>query len=127
MAERLPHHNLVAFEVATELLRVVAESKIADTRLRDQALRAAKSVCLNIAEAAGRSSRADQARVFTIARGEACEAAAAVEIASIAQDCAREFSTRANELTSRLVGLLTGLIQPKPNQKSQPPSPKPDE
>ena len=127
MAGKLPHHSLVAFEVATELLRVVAESKIADTRLRDQALRAAKSVCLNIAEAAGRSARADQARVFTIARGEACEAAAAVEIASIAHDCSREFSTRANELTSRLVGLLTGLIHPKPTQKSQTPIPQPDE
>jgi four helix bundle protein len=44
-------------------------------------MRAAKSACLNAAEGAGRVSRADKARVFGIARAEAGEAAAAVEIA----------------------------------------------
>jgi hypothetical protein len=36
--------------------------------------------CLNTAEGAGRVSRPDKARAFTIARGEACEAAACVEM-----------------------------------------------
>ncbi|NOU34191.1 MAG: four helix bundle protein [Polyangiaceae bacterium] len=35
-------------------------------------------MCLNVAEAAGRTSRADEARVFGIARGEALEVAAAL-------------------------------------------------
>ena len=122
----LPHHQLRAYGTAVEFLRAVRAAGVRDRELRTQALRAAKSVCLNIAEAAGRSARADQARVFTIARGEACEAAAALEIASIAHDCSREFSIRANELASRLVGLLTGLIHPKPIEKSQTPIPKPD-
>ena len=39
------------------------------TKLRDRYC-AAKGACLNIAEAAGRVTRADKARVFTIARGE---------------------------------------------------------
>jgi four helix bundle protein len=128
MAEkvRLPHHGLVAYEVATDLLATVVRAKIADARLRDQALRAAKSVCLNIAEATGRSSRADQARVFTIARGEACEAAAAVEIASIAGDCSVDASGEANRLASRLIALLTGLIRPKaaPHTSATPPHPE---
>jgi len=123
---RLPHHSLVAYEVATQLLAVVAESKIADARLRDQALRAGKSACLNIAEAAGRISRADQARVFTIARGEACEAAAAVEIASIAGECSRDCAAHANQLAVRLVRLLTGLIRPRANPKPEPPDPDPN-
>ena len=110
----LPHHRLIAYEVARELLATVVRGNIADSRLRDQALRAAKSACLNVAEAAGRSTKADQARVFGIARGEACEAAAAVEIAATAGDCPNEIAQRANELSSRLVGLLTGLIKPKP-------------
>jgi len=122
---RLPHHSLVAYEIATQLLAVVAESKIADVRLRDQALRAAKSACLNIAEAAGRASRADQARVFTIARGEACEAAAAVEIGAITGHCSRESSGRANQLANRLVGLLTGLIRPRGNPAPEPKNPNP--
>jgi len=117
---RLPHHGLIAYEVATELLATVVAAKIGDPRLRDQALRAAKSVCLNIAEAAGRTTRPEKARVFTIARGETCEAAAAVEIASIAGDCIPDAAARANELAFRLVGLLTGLIR-----RPQLPTPKP--
>src|SRR3954468_23353215 len=52
----LPHENLVAYQVAHELVVIVREAKITDSKLRDQALRAATSVCLNIAEAAGRIS-----------------------------------------------------------------------
>ena len=52
----LPHKNLIAYRVACDLLVVVVEARIRDPGLRDQALRAAKSACLNIAEANGRSS-----------------------------------------------------------------------
>ena len=75
----LPHHRLHAFGVARELLVAVRDARIRSCSLRDQALRAATSVCLNCAEGAGRVTRADKARAFTIARGEAVEAAAAVE------------------------------------------------
>jgi hypothetical protein len=82
----LPHHRLVAYEVATE------------------------------------------ARVFTIARAEACEAAAALEIAAIAGDCTSAAAYDAHNLAHRLVRLLTGLIRPKshpsidtkPNPELQP-------
>ena len=79
----MPYERLLAFQAAKELLTLVREAKIADAHLRDQALRAAKSACLNIAEAAGRWTAADQKRVFGIARGEAMEAAAAMEIAAV--------------------------------------------
>ena len=64
---------------------------------------------------------------FTIARGEACEAASAVEIAAIAGDCTRESAARANQFAVRLVGLLTGLIRRGVNPKPEPedPNPKP--
>ncbi len=78
---KLPQHKLIAYEVSLRLLEAVMRSRIVDSNLRSQALRAAKSTCLNCAEGAGRVTPADKARVFTIARGEACEAAAAVEIA----------------------------------------------
>jgi four helix bundle protein len=65
----------------------VRDANIRDVKLRDQAMRAAKSTALNIAEAAGRVSPADKARVYAIARGEAMEASAALEIAAIAGDC----------------------------------------
>ena len=71
---RLPHHKLHAFGVAMRLLEAVRAAGIRDSHLRDQAMRAAKSAALNASEGAGRVTRADKARAFTIARGEACEA-----------------------------------------------------
>src|SRR5258708_36859005 len=82
----LPHENLTAYQVACELLVEVKKAEIADPKLRDQALRAAKSVCLNIAEATGRIG-ADHKRVFVIARGEASETVAALHIAGLCDDC----------------------------------------
>ena len=76
----LPHHKLVAYQVALEFLRCVYETPIRDAQQREQARKSAKSAARNIAEAAGRWSRADKARVYAIARGEVCEACAAVEL-----------------------------------------------
>ena len=108
---RLPHHRLVAYSVATELLLAVRAADIRDPKLRDQALRAAKSACLNTAEAAGRVSPADKARVFAIARGECVEAAAAVEIAALADDTTTEAADAVIASADRLYALLTGLIR----------------
>ena len=55
----LPHHRLVAYSVARELLLAVLACRIRDARLRDEAVRSAKSACLNCAEGAGRVTRAD--------------------------------------------------------------------
>src|SRR5258708_22830367 len=77
-----PHERLIAYQVACELLDSVRELGISDSKLRDQAMRAAQSACLNIAEAAGRFGGPDKARVFAVARGEACEVGAAIDIAS---------------------------------------------
>jgi four helix bundle protein len=107
----LPHHKLLAYEMACELLKAVQFAAIADPKLRDQALRAAKSACLNIAEAAARVGSADQKRVFAIARAEACEAACAVEVGSLAGDCSPEAAVAARESAGRAYALLTGLIR----------------
>jgi hypothetical protein len=49
----LPRQNLIVYQVARELVVIIREAKIAAAKLRDQALRAATSACLNIAEAVG--------------------------------------------------------------------------
>ncbi len=46
----LPFEKLLAYQEARKLLDAVRESAISESRLRDQALRAATSVCLNISE-----------------------------------------------------------------------------
>jgi four helix bundle protein len=89
----------------------VRAASVRDVTLRDQALRAAKSACLNAAEGAGRVTRADKGRSFTIARAEACEAAAAVEVAAACGDAAPGSAAEVNRLADRLVALLTGLVR----------------
>jgi len=84
---------------------------VRDAKLRDEAIRAAKSVCCNVAEGVGRVTRADKARAFTVARGEALEAYAAVEVAGLCGDVAAEHVDRCLRLTDRLYGLLTGLVR----------------
>ena len=108
---RLPHEKLLAYQHALQLLLEIQELRIVDARLRDQITRASKSVCLNIAEAVGRFSDADRKRVYAIARGECCEAAAAIDIALATSECNSEHGRRARETAGRVYALLTGLIR----------------
>jgi len=107
----LPHHKLIAFGVAKDLLLAVRAAAIRDPKLRDEALRSAKSACLNCAEGAGRVSRPDKARAFAIARAETVEATAAVEIAALCGDASPEKAAEVARIASRLVALLTGLVR----------------
>jgi len=106
----LPHHRLHVFGVAREMLVAVRDARIRDAKLRDEALRAAKGVCCNFAEGAGRVTRADKGRAFTVARGECVEAAAAIEIAALLGDASAEDAHRVAVLADRIVAMLTRLI-----------------
>src|SRR5512138_32863 len=107
----LPHHKLHAFGFARELLLAVLRCSVRDAKLRDEAVRSAKSACLNCAEGARRVTRADKARAFAIARAEAVEAAAAVEIAALCGDAPAEPAREVARVADRLVALLTGLVR----------------
>jgi len=116
----LPHHRLHVYQRALELLAAVRAAQIADAKLRDEALRAAKSVCLNIAEASGRVSRADKARVvlrpllgvvYAIARGECVECVAAVEIAVAAGDAVEEAAGNAVQCGTEVYLMLGALVR----------------
>jgi hypothetical protein len=68
-----PHrdHKLIAYQVAAELLRLVARIRISDAELRQQARKSAKSALLNVAEGAARQTeRARGGRAFADARLE---------------------------------------------------------
>lgn len=107
----LPHHRLIAYSVAKELLVAVVGAQIRDAELRDQATRAAKSAVLNVAEGASRVTPKDKARAFAIGRGEASEAAAAVEIAVLLGAAAQRSSDEVNAIAHRLCGMLTRLCR----------------
>src|SRR5213075_749801 len=105
------HEKLIAWQVACQLLRIVRDAGISDAKLRDQAMRAAQSTCLNISEANGRFSPADRRRVFAIARGEAAEAVGAVQVAAISGCCRESAAEDARRLGGRVAALLSGLIR----------------
>ncbi len=107
----LPHHSLQVFHVARELLVAVRDANIRDAKLRDEATRAAKSTCLNIAEGAARITRADKARAYTVARGEAAEAGAAIEIAALLGAASHDDEVRVVALASRVVAMLSRLTR----------------
>ena len=107
----LPHHRLAVYRKALELLAAVRAAQIADTKLRDEASRAAKSVCLNVAEGSGRVSRADKARVYAIARGECVECVAAVEIAFAAGDALEGAAQNAVQCGTEVYLMLGALVR----------------
>jgi four helix bundle protein len=107
----LPHHQLRAYGTALEFLRAVRDAGLRDRELRTQALRAAKSVCLNLAEGAGRVTRADKARAYTVARGELVEAIAAVEISHETGDARRDAVARVLTIGGKLYAVLSKLVR----------------
>ena len=109
IASLLPHHRLRAYGVALELLAAVKAANIRDRDSRSQAIRAAKRACRNCAEATGRVSRRDKARVFGIARGETVEAIASVEIAVQAGDANADALALVLDRGNALYAMLTAL------------------
>jgi four helix bundle protein len=81
---RFAHHQLDVYGVALQLVvgvRRLAERVPRGHRpLADQALRAASSTVLLIAEGANRRTAGDKRQRYSIARGECGEVAAAVEV-----------------------------------------------
>ncbi len=94
--------------LAAPQMSAFSSGRLRDSKLRDEATRAAKSACLKIAGGAGGVTRPDKARAFAIARGEAV---AAVEIATMMGDADPNDMKRCISIAERLVALLTGLIR----------------
>jgi four helix bundle protein len=77
--------------------------------LRDQLSRASLSISLNIAESAGRTSRADKAHFIAIARGSAMECAAIVDVLLTSGIVAIGLCREARVSLIRVVQMLTKL------------------
>jgi four helix bundle protein len=94
----------LAIDIAASIPRGHAE-------LRDLLRRAALSVPLNIAEAAGRTSDADAARHFAIARGSAMECAAVLDVTRALGVLQEHRYQQATDLLARVVAMLTKLCR----------------
>jgi len=83
----------------------------ANRHARDQWLRAAQSIPLNIAEGNGKQSLKDKNRFFEIARGSALECAAIHDILLVCAAIDIETNRRGKSDLKRIVSMLTRLIQ----------------
>ena len=76
----------------------------------DQLVRAAESVLRNIAEGAGRWSQADSARHYKIARGEAMECAASLDVMKLRKIVSVQRYDDGIRLLESVVSMLTKMI-----------------
>jgi four helix bundle protein len=112
---RFAHQRLDAYRVALDLfagVEIVAGSfprGFAD--LKDQVRRAAAATVRNIAEGANRIHPNDKAARFAVARGEAGECEAALEMAGVAGLVGASQELRLRTLADRVAAMLMGLIR----------------
>jgi four helix bundle protein len=110
MLAMLSFQRLEVYQRAIEFLALVYE--IVDDLPRghsnrgDQLVRAAESVVRNIAEGAGRWSEADSAKHFKIARGEAMESAASLDVMKLR----KVVTTQRYELGIRLLESVVAML-----------------
>ena len=104
--------RLDVYRVAVEFQTIAAGlcSRGRVGALRDQLDRASVSIVLNIAEGAGRRTRADKAHFFTIARGSATECAAVLDLLSARGLVSPADHRHGRDRLVRIVQMLTRLM-----------------
>ena len=111
----LSFQRLDVYQRAIEFLALTAtissEIPRGHSSLLDQLRRAASSIPLNIAEAAGRTGKADAARSYAIARGSAMECAAVMDALLVLKAAEPLMHQRGIELLSAIVAMLTKLCR----------------
>lgn len=111
----LSFQKLDVYRCAIEFLafshKLAASAARGNAPILDQLKRAATSIPLNIAEAAGRTGNADASRCYAIARGSAMECAAILDTLQVLQIVDSEGSRRGSELLKRIVAMLTKLCR----------------
>jgi four helix bundle protein len=110
----LSFQRLEVYQRAIEFLSLVGD--IVDdvpkghAERSDQLARAAESVVRNIAEGAGRWSSADSGKHYKIARGEAMECAACLDVMRIRRVISGQRYDDGIRLLESVVGMLTKMI-----------------
>ena len=106
-----PHHKLLAYQVALDFVRLIHATHVADTDSRKHARSSAGSCARNLAEGAGRRSRADKRRCYRFAHGELCESVSCVEVDNALGGCPAQQLHAVHQLGSRLNAMLVRLTQ----------------
>jgi len=119
----LEHDRLDAYRVSLEFQQLAARVCRAKGlgALRDQLDRASVSICLNVAEGAGRTSPAEKSHFFSIARGSATECGAALDLLLARGLVSSADHRRARSLLIRIVSMLVGLMRRFSRPRHRPP------
>ena len=111
----LDYEKLDVYRCAIEHLAFVFRSIPSVPRgystLVDQWRRAAMSVPMNIAEAVGKTSEADRANRYAIARGEAMECGAIIDVIRLVGAVPEPELVAAKQLLVRVVGMLSKMCR----------------
>jgi four helix bundle protein len=112
--DMLSFQRLDVYQRAIEFLAlvydVVDELPRGHADRADQLTRAAESVVRNIAEGAGRWSEADSANRYKIARGEAMECAASLDVMRLRKVITDAQYARGGQLLEGVVAMLTKMV-----------------
>ena len=111
----LDYEKLDVYQCAIEHLAFVFRSIPVIPRgysaLVDQWRRSAMSVPLNIAEAVGKTSVADRNNRYAIARGEAMECGAILDVVRLIDVASATELAEAKQLVVRVVGMLSKMCR----------------
>ncbi len=111
----LDYERLDVYRCAIEHLAFVFRSLESLPRgsaaLVDQWCRASMSIPLNIAEAVGKTSAADRNNRYAIARGEAMECGAILDVVRLMEALPEHELAEAKKLVVRMVGMLTRMCR----------------
>ena len=109
------HERLDVYQLSLDFL-VLADAVVQGlprgrSHLADQLSRASTSIVLNIAEGAGKYSKADKRRYYLSACGSATECAAILDVCARLTLIDKEVHGRGKALLDRIVAMLVGLAK----------------
>ena len=111
----LSHEKLDVYQLSIQFLalvrRVVKKLPRGNADLADQLTRASRSIPLNIAEGAGKTTPAHRARYWGDARGSAMECAACFDVLREEEVIEPADFTKGKELLERIVAMLTKMCR----------------
>jgi len=108
------HEKLDVYRAAIEYVGWAyrfCEALAGHRNAKDQLLRAAQAIPLNIAEGNGKGTDGDRRRYFEIARGSALECGAVQDVLQVCGALTAEENEKNKDLLDRIVAMLTKLGQ----------------
>jgi four helix bundle protein len=102
-----------AIEFASLAAAIIDKLPEGQSKLADQLRRSTSSIALNIAEGSGKSSILNRKHCYVIARGEAMECAAIIDVLECMRMIDSIVAATAKGTLKSIVGILTSVIKDK--------------